>query len=503
MKTKKIVVIGAGFGGLASAIRLQARGHHVTILEKREKVGGKAYQLKKAGYTFDMGPSLITEPKIIEDVFKSAGKKMEDYLDLTLLDPYYRIFFHDNSYIDYSSDSEFMKEQMRKFNPKDAENYDSFMDLSKQLHKAVITDELGSEPFSKISTMLSFLPQAIKLNALSSAYGVVKKFFKDFRHQFLFSFHPLFIGGNPFKAPALYLMIPYMEKEGGVWYAKGGMYSVVEAFVKVFEELGGTIETNSAADSIQVENGRAVGVRSSKRVFPADMVVSNADFKHTYDDLIESKHRKKWSPQKLEKLDYSMSAFILYLGVKKKYSKLKHHTLVLSERYKGLIDDIFVNNVLPDDQSMYLHMPSITDPTMAPEGCESMYVLIPVSNMDAGIEWDEVKENYSKQILNFLEHDFKLEGLQDSIEVMEIFTPKDFAKTQNAYKGSAWGVEPTLLQSAYFRPHNQSEDIENMFLVGASTHPGAGVPGVLLTAEATEKAIINYLKETKIKTKSA
>jgi phytoene desaturase len=497
----KVVIIGSGFAGLATAIRLQAKGFQVTLLEKREKAGGRAYQIKKKGYTFDMGPSLVTEPDIISKIFKAAGKKMEDYINLVSLDPYYRIYFHDKSYLDYNGDAEKMKAQMRQFNTQDAENYDSFMAFAKQYYDAVIVDELGSASFSSLSSVFSFLPKALKLKALAPAYFIVKKFFKDFRHRFTFSFHPLFIGGNPFKAPALYLMIPYLEKMGGVLYAKGGMYSIIEAFVSVFQELGGTFITNAEVDKIEIENGKAIGVRCSNRYYPADLVVSNADFHHTYANLIDKEHRKKWSDKKLDKMDYSMSAFLLYLGVNRKYDNLQHHTLILSERYKELVDDIFTNNVLPDDFSMYLHIPSKTDPSMAPQGSESMYVLIPVSNLDANVDWNEIKDTYAKKVLNYLEHDFGLKDLQKSLEVMEIFTPQDFQITQNAYKGSAWGVEPTLTQSAYFRPHNRSEDIENLFLVGASTHPGAGVPGVLLTAEVTEKEVVHYVQKHKEKTK--
>lgn len=502
-KNMKAVVIGSGFAGLASAIRLQAKGFNVTLLEKREKAGGKAYQIKKRGYTFDMGPSLVTEPKIIRKVFAAAGKKLEDYIDLVSLDPFYRIYFHDKSYIDYNGDAEKMKAQMRRYNIQDAENYDKFMDFAKQYYDAVIVDELGSASFSSISSVFSFLPKALKLNALAPAYNTVKKFFKDFRHQFTFSFHPLFIGGNPFKAPSLYLMIPYLEKMGGVLYSRGGMYSIIEAFLKVFDEIGGTFVANSEVNKIEISDGKAVGVRCGNRYYPADIIVSNADFHHTYSDLIERDHRRKWTNRKLDKMDYSMSAFLLYMGVNKKYDNLEHHTLILSERYKSLVDDIFVHNVLPDDFSMYLHIPSKTDPTMAPAGSESMYVLIPVSNMDSGVNWSKIKDEYAKKVLNFLEHDFGLQGLQASLEVLEIFTPEDFHKTQNAFKGSAWGVEPTLTQSAYFRPHNRSEDVENLFLVGASTHPGAGVPGVLLTAEVTEKEVLNYVERTKTKTKIA
>ena len=489
---RKVVIIGSGFGGLAAAIRLQAAGMGVTILEKNAKVGGHACQLLKDGYTFDMGPSIITAPDLIQRVFKCAGVRMEDYLDLVKLDPFYRIYFHDGSSLDYTDDSEQMKQQMALFSETDAGNYDRFMAHTRQLYDAVITDGLGSIPFGLL-TMFSFLPQALRLQALMPAYDFVKKYFEDSRHHFTFSFHPLFIGGNPFRAPAVYLMIPYLEKTGGVWFCKGGMYNLVRALKDVFEGLGGVIETDTEVEQIVVENRKTKGVMAKGQFYEADGVISNADLVHTYGELVRSEHRRKWSNKKLKKTQYSMSAFLLYLGVRKKYPQLAHHTLILSERYRGLVDDIFDNKVLPDDFSMYLHIPSQTDPLMAPEGCESMYVLIPVPNLESGINWEKTKQKYTDKILAFLEGAFGLTNLKRSIEVLETFTPSDFKKQRNNHLGSAWGVEPKLTQTAYFRPHNRSEDIQNLYFVGASTHPGAGVPGVLLTAETTVKLVVKDL----------
>jgi phytoene desaturase len=490
----KVTIIGSGFGGLSLAIRLQSRGFDVTVFEKNAKVGGHAYQLKKDGYTFDMGPSLVTAPDIIQKVFESAGRKMEDYIDLVYLDPFYRIYFHDKSFIDYNADAEFMKKQMAQFNPKDAENFDAFMDYTRQMYDEVITNGLGAQPFT-LKKMIQFMPKALGLKALNSTYSVVSKYFKDPRNRFTFSFHPLFIGGSPFRSPAVYLMIPYLEKHGGVWFSKGGMYSLVEALEKVFLEIGGKIKTNSEVDQITVKNGKVTGVMVNKEFHDSDIVVSNAHFAHTHLDLIDSRHRKKWTDNKIKKTAYSMSSFLMYMGVKKKYPQLKHHTLILSERYKELVKDIFDRKILADDFSMYLHAPSITDESMAPEGCESMYVLIPVPNLAGDINWQEKKHTFAKKVLDFLEHDFGLEGLQDNLDVLELYTPEDFKTHRNNYLGSAWGVEPKLTQSASFRPGNKSEDIDNLYIVGASTHPGAGVPGVLLTAEATENAIIENFGE--------
>ena len=485
---KKAIVIGSGFGGLAVAIRLQARGFQVTIFEKNERVGGQASQFKAKGYTFDMGPSLITAPEIIDSVFRSANRRLSDYLSLQGLDPFYRIYFADGSHLDYSGDEDRMIEQMQRFNPADASQYPAFMRYARQLYEIVIKGGLGSTPFD-YSTLLKFLPDALKLRALQSTYGVVSKYFSDARNRFAFSFHPLFIGGSPFRSPAVYLMIPYLEKAEGVWYTEGGMYSLVQAFEKLFIELGGVIRTNAEVQEIVVSNGRADGVVANGECFAADVVISNAHFAHTYRDLIEPDHRRKWSGRKIERMAYSMSCFLMFLGVRKQYPQLFHHTLILSERYKSLVSDIFDRKVLPNDLSMYLHVPSRTDPSMAPEGCDSIFVLAPTPNLLGKTDWDEMAPAFAGKILSLLE-DFGLKDIRDHIEVMRLFTPKDFSRERNNYLGSAWGLEPRLTQTASFRPRNRSEDVERLYLVGASTHPGAGIPGVLLSAEATEKAIL-------------
>jgi phytoene desaturase len=496
---KKAIIIGSGFGGLAIANRLQAKGFRVQLFEKNERVGGHAYQLQQKGYTFDMGPSLITSPDIIDSVFKATGRRMSDYLDLIYLDPFYRIYFHDGSMLDYTADPKRMKTQMVQFSPRDADNYDRFINYVRQMYDAVITDGLGSVPFD-LHTLIKFLPKALKLKALQPAYKVVSKFFDDPRNRFAFSFHPLFIGGSPFRAPAVYLMIPYLEKAGGVWFTKGGMYSVVQAFENLLLEIGGEIHTNSEVSEIVIRNRKAIGVIANGDFHQADLVVSNAHFAHTQLDLIKPEHRKRFQDRKVRKMDYSMSCFLMYIGVKKQYPQLKHHTLILSERYKELVRDIFDRKILPDDFSMYLHVPTRTDASMAPAGCESMYVLIPVPNLSGATDWKQMARPYAEKILAYLEDDFGLEDLRRNIEVLELFTPDDFQTQRNNYLGSAWGLEPKLTQSASFRPSNRSKEIDGLYMVGASTHPGAGVPGVLLTAEATEKAIMDDFKNSHVAT---
>ena len=485
---KKAVVIGSGFGGLAVANRLASRGMQVTVLEKRDKVGGRAYQFTQGGYTFDMGPSLITAPEIIEDVFRAAGRSLSDYTSLIPLDPFYRVYFHDGTSIDYSGDAEAMKEQMRQFNERDADRYEAFMAAASKVYDAVITEKLGARPFDTIKSMVDFVPRAMRLGAWKPMSLFASTFFRDFRHRFLFSFHPLFLGGNPFRSPAVYAMIPFLEKKQGVWFTPGGMYSLVQAFERLLIDQGATIETGTEVSRIDIRNGKAVGVTAGGKHYPADIVVSNSDVGHLYRDLVPAENRSKWSDSKVARTSYTMSCFLLYLGVKGTYPQLKHHTLILTKRYKELLRDIFDKKVLPDDFSMYLHVPTRTDPGMAPEGCESIYVLVPVANLLSGIDWKEEATPFADRILAHLE-EWGMSELRDRIEVMKIFTPDDFESQLNSLYGNAFGVEPKLTQTAWFRPHNRSEDVSNLYLVGAGTHPGAGVPGVLLSAEATEYCI--------------
>jgi len=492
---KQIVIVGSGFGGLAEAIRLQARGFQVTLVEKREKVGGRAYQFQKQGYTFDMGPSLITAPFLIEKLFELAGKRMSDYLDLILLDPFYRVYFHDGAVIDYVRDPEQMKVQMARLSPRDAARYDDFFADIKGIYDAIITDGLGAQPFLTWGSMLKFVPRAVSLGALRSVYSFVARYFKHEHHRFLFSFQPLFIGGSPFSVPSIYLMIPYLEREGGCWYARGGMYQVVKALARLFEELGGTIRTGFGVEEVLVERGRAVGVRSNGTEMKADAVVCNADVSQVYRHLIRPEWRRRWKDRALDRLRMTMSCFLLYLGTRKRFLALKHHTLIVGSLYRELVRDIIDRRVMPKDFSMYLHTPTRTDDSMAPPGCECLYVLVPVPNLTSGIDWNREAEPFAQRILDRLEHSFGLRGLKQSIEVMEWFTPLNFEADLSSHQGNAFGIEPILRQSAYFRPHNRSEDVERLYFVGAGTHPGGGVPGVILSAEATEGCILEDLGE--------
>jgi len=482
-----VVIIGAGFGGLSLGIRLQARGYAVTLVEKQDQPGGHAARLEVQGYRFDMGPSLITAPELIEELFQLAGRSLNEYLTLVPLDPYYRIYFWDGSSLDYTGDSDRMRAQLAQLSPGEEKAYDRFMAHAQAFYKAVIEDGLGARPFGW-KELWTFLPTALRLGALRSAYSLAARYFRDERLRFTFSFHPLFIGGDPFWAPAVYQMIPYLEKVGGVWYAQGGMHAVAQALARLFQELGGTLLLSTEAQQIVARNGQAVAVRTQAGEISADIVVSNADYLHTVTQLYPKPYRVGRLRERM--VQYSMSAFLLYLGLKRTYpDRLPHHTIALGPRYRGLVKDIFRRKVLASDFSLYLHAPTRTEPAMAPPGGESLYVLSPVPNLQAKVNWETEKYSYAERILTFLEEKVGLEELKQQIVVQQFYTPLDFAQQRNCTYGAAWGPEPLLWQTAVLRPANRSCRLPNVFLVGAGTHPGAGVPGVLLSAQATEKAI--------------
>ena len=484
-----VVVIGSGFAGLATALRLQARGYEVTILEKRDKPGGRAYQIVDQGYTFDCGPSIITAPDLVDDVFAATGASTGEYVNLVPLDPYYRIYFDDGRHYDYSGDPAVVERELTKFDPGALDGYRRFMAKSGDVYRRAFAD-LAHKPFLTAGNFARVVPELGKLRADRSVYRFVGDYFSDPSLRMAFSFHPLFIGGNPFRASAIYSIVPFLERQGGVHFAMGGMYALIEGFARRFRDLGGQLHCGVEVVGIDVQGGRATGVRAADgRRWPADAVVSNADVVMTYAKMIHPRHRRRWTDRKITRLRQSMSCFLLYLGLDRQYDKLLHHTILMAGRYQGLIEDIFDRKVLADDFSLYLHAPSKTDPSLAPPGGESLYVLAPVPNLAGTIDWAKKAGPFRDRILHSLEVDFGLTGLRESIRVEHRFTPLDFKGELNAFLGSAFSIEPTLLQSAYFRPHNRSEDVEGLYVVGAGTHPGAGLPGTLLSAEIADRLI--------------
>ena len=475
----KIIVIGSGFGGLAAACRLQAQGHSVTIIEKRDKLGGRAYVYRQDGFTFDGGPTIITAPWLIDEIFELAGKKTDDYVKLVKIDPFYNIRFPDASVFNYNGDRENLLNQIRKFNAEDVEGYKRFSKDLGEIYR--VGFELIDQPFTSVWDMVKVVPEMIKLRSDRSVVKFAQKYFKDERLQQAFSFHPLLIGGNPFTATSIYAMIHELEQKFGVWFAMGGTGALVRAFGDLFLDTGGEIrlETEVAEILINEITGNATGVKlKSGETLEADAVVSNADVAFTYLNLIPEKYRRKNTDSKIKKLNYSMSLFVVYFGTNRKYENIAHHEIIMGKRYKELLEDIFDKKILAEDFSLYLHRPTATDQSLAPEGCDSWYVLSPVPHLGGDIDWTTKAESYKQSIYKFLEENY-LPDLRKHIVTEHYIDPLHFQDTLNSYLGSAFSVEPTLLQSAYLRPHNQSEDIKNLYFVGAGTHPGAGLPGVL------------------------
>lgn len=487
---KKIIVIGSGFGGLATASRLLSQGYDVEIFEKRDKPGGRAYVYEINGFTFDGGPTVITAPFLFDEIFEAAGKNREDYFELVPCNPFYRIFNSEGRKFDYNGDHEFVLSQIEKWNPEDKNGYSRFIKSTKGIFDKGFL-ELADQPFLKISDMLKVIPDLVKLQSYKTVYSYVSQYIENEFLRRVFSFHPLLVGGNPFDTTSIYAMIHYLEREWGVHYAMGGTGSIVNGLCRLIEEQEGTIHLSAEVDKILVEDGTARGIRlKNGSVHKADHVVSNADVAFTYRNMIPEPKRPTYTDKKIERFDYSMSLFVIYFGTKRRYldSQLAHHSIILGERYKGLLEDIFHEKKLADDFSLYLHMPTITDPSLAPEGCEAFYVLSPVPHLGGNTDWKTKAPQYKDAILQFLEKNY-LPDLRENIIAEHYIDPLHFKNTLNSYKGSAFSVEPILTQSAWFRPHNKSEDIENLYFVGAGTHPGAGLPGVLSSAKIAEKLI--------------
>ncbi|MFX1284812.1 MAG: phytoene desaturase [Promethearchaeota archaeon] len=487
---ESVVIIGSGIGGLAAGIRLQTTGKfNVTIIEKLDQVGGRARVFKDQGFTFDGGPTVITVPDIFKDLFTLPGRKMEDYVELIPVEPFYRIHFNDGTFFDYSTPEKNIP-QIEKVNPEDVEGYKRMLKAVRPIYEKGFK-ELSFKPFNKFTSMLKVAPSLIKLQSYRSNYKFVSKYIKNENLRMVFSFHPLLIGGNPFSVPSIYSLIQYLEKEFGVWFVRGGTNALVQALANLFEELGGKIILNSEVKKIEVKDNQVEGVLTvSNDFYPSKIVISNADPAFTYTKMIDAEWRRKNSDKRYKKAKYSMGLVVIYFGTKRQYPNMKHHTIILGPRYKGLIEDIFKKKILAEDFSSYLHLPTRTDPSLAPEGHEAFYILIPVPHQDSGINWEEMAEPFKQRIFDFLNENY-LPELKENLVTERIFTPLDFERDYNSFKGSGFSVEPIFTQSAWFRPHNKSEDIDGLYLVGAGTHPGAGLPGVVSSAKVTTDLIIN------------
>jgi phytoene desaturase len=486
---KTVIVIGSGFGGLAAAIRLAVKGYSVRVLEKLDSPGGRAYVYRKNGYVFDAGPTIITAPHLLHEVWELCGKKLSDDVELKLLDPFYRIRFNDGTHFDYRGTLTEMREEIAKFNPADLPGYDKFLEEAELCHKLGF-DGLGAKAFDSLADLIAAMPAMVKMRAWRTLFGMVASYIKDPKLRMVLSVQSLLIGGNPFAVTSVYSLIAALERKGGVHWAMGGTGELVRHMVKLLQIQGGSIQYDSEVAKINVENinGKRVcnGVTlKSGEVLQADIVVSNADAAYTYTKMIAPEHRKVWTNKKLAKGDYSMSLFVWYFGTNKQFHDVPHHMMLLGPRYEELLKDIFKRKVLAKDFSLYLHRPSATDSSMAPAGCDTYYVLAPVPHLDSGTDWPALQETYRKAIAKRLDETV-MPGFEAHVTESFVTTPQDFQDRLLSVKGAAFGLEPLLLQSAWFRPHNRSEDIDGLYMVGAGTHPGAGVPGVLSSAKALD-----------------
>ena len=485
----RVVVIGSGFGGLAAAIRLQQQGHAVTIVEKRDKAGGRAYVYEQDGFVFDGGPTIITAPWLIRELFERSGRRIDDYVRLVPIDPFYNIRFDDGSVFRYNGDRAAVIEQIRRFNPADVAGYLRFADATEAIFDAGMA--LIDTPFDRISDMMRVVPDLVRLRADRSVASFVNRYIADERLRQVFSFHPLLVGGNPFQSTSIYALIHTLEQQWGVWFAMGGTGALVGALVRLFVEEGGTLRLGSEVAAIDVDAGsrRATGVRlAGGESVPADAVVSNGDVARTYMDLVPSAARRRNTDSRLERLRYSMSLVVIYFGTDRTYEEVAHHEILMGPRYEGLLRNIFRDKTLSDDFSLYLHRPTATDPSLAPPGCDSFYVLSPVPNLGGNTDWRTAAKPYRDRIMAYLEARY-LPDLSKHLVVERMIDPLHFRDTLNSHLGSAFSVEPILTQSAWFRPHNRSEDVDNLFFAGAGTHPGAGIPGVLSSGKIVAEMI--------------
>lgn len=482
------LVVGSGFGGLAAALRLLARGYQVHLVEAGEVHGGRARVFEQDGFTFDAGPTVITAPHLFDELFELFGNRREDYVEFVPVDPFYRCQFNDGTFFDYVADDERLIAQIAQFEPRDVDGYRRLVRHAQQIFE-VGYEQLADKPFGRVSDMLRIVPDLARLSAYRSVFGLVSKYISNPKLRQVFSFEPLLVGGNPLSVPGIYLLIHWLERKWGVHYAKGGTGAIVRALVQLFEEQGGTVELHAPVGEVIVENGKACGVLlEDGRELRADLVVMNADPTQVYSKMVDPRFLSKNRPSSVKRKRQSMSLFVGYFGTDRAYPDIKHHTIVLGPRYQGLLRDVFDKKILAEDFSLYLHRPGASDAAMAPSGKEAFYVLSPVPNQLSGLDWAQKSEEYFERILEELERRV-LPGLTSSIVTRRAVDPRYFQNDLRSTHGAAFGLEPSLVQSAYFRYHNACSDIDSLFFVGASTHPGAGMPGVLCSAKVLERLV--------------
>ncbi len=489
--TRSAIVIGAGFGGLALAIRLQSSGVATTIVEARDKAGGRGYHWQRQGFTFDAGPTVITDPPCLQELWALSGQDMAADVTLDPVMPFYRLNWPDGTNFDYSNDEAALNAEIAKLNPADVAGYEKFLTYSKGVYEEGYV-KLGSAAFLDFASMIKAAPALMKYQAWRSVYSIVSSYVQDERLRQALSFHTLLVGGNPMNTSSIYALIHTIEKEGGVWFARGGTNKLVASMVALFERLGGTLRLADPVTKIETQGDRATAVQTASGWrAEADMIASNGDMMHNYAALLSDHPRGKKAAKSLARKRWSPSLFVVHFGVKGEYPDIAHHSILFGPRYKGLLDDIYKNGVVPDDFSLYLHHPTATDKAMAPGGYSTFYVLAPVAHLGkAKVDWDGAfGQQFADAILDEVEARV-LPGLKANLATSFHYTPADFGRDLSAHLGSAFSLEPVLWQSAWFRAHNRDDVISNLYFVGAGTHPGAGIPGVVGSAKATAKLML-------------
>jgi phytoene desaturase len=487
---KTAIVIGAGFGGLALAIRLQSAGVQTTIVESRDKPGGRGYFWERDGFTFDAGPTVITDPDCLRELWALTGRDMSEDVTLDPVLPFYRLNWPDGTNFDYTNDDVQMRAEIEKLHPGDWAGYEKFLQYSAGVfHEGY--EKLGHVAFLDFGSMIKAAPALAKYQAWRSVYSIVSSFVKSEKLREALSFHTLLVGGNPMTTSAIYALIHKLERDGGVWFARGGTNRLVAALVTQFERLGGVLRLDDPVTSIETLGDRATGVTTASGWSgQADAIAANSDIMHTYRDLLATSRSAKRKTGSLERKKYSPSLFVVHFGIKGTWPGIPHHMILFGPRYKGLLEDIYDHGVLSEDFSLYLHHPTVTDPSLAPEGHSTFYALAPVPHLGKfPVDWDEIAPILEKRILDEIGRRL-IPDIHERIVTKFSYAPKDFAQDLNAHLGSAFSLEPVLTQSAYFRVHNRDEHIPNLYFVGAGTHPGAGIPGVVGSAKATARLML-------------
>ncbi|MGA1711426.1 MAG: phytoene desaturase family protein [bacterium] len=490
------LVIGSGFGGLAAALRLKAKGYEVTIVERQPDLGGRARVFRRNGFVYDAGPTVVTAPFLLDELFKLFNRNPEDYLKIVPVEPWYRFRFNDGETFDYGGTVEGTLDEIERLSPEDRDGYLNLVQESRRIFEKGFS-ELAHIPFHRWSTMLRQVPALLKLRSYRSVYQMVSAHLKDERLRQAFSIQPLLVGGNPFTTTSIYSLIHYLERKWGVHFAMGGTGAIVAGLEKLLREEGVQIKTNATVTKIITQQRRVTGVElgNSGEVLSADLVVCNADPPFVYEHLLDFPQRKRWSNWRLRQLRYSMGLFVLYFGTTRQYPGVAHHTITMGPRYKELLSDIFHKKHLAEDMSLYLHRPTATDPTMAPAGCDTFYVLSPVPNNLSGINWEEVGPRYRDAVVKELERTL-LPGLSECITEDFFVTPDYFEQELLTRHGTGFSIQPLFTQSANFRFHNKSEEVDGLYFVGAGTHPGAGMPGVLSSAKVLDQLIPSVSNNT-------